>query len=143
MNKTVGELLRTLIEHFHQISKTITELFKNLYDGFNERILPSLKESYTQIEKVLSDLFHELISTAGHFFEKLIESLKKFEGEFKKIGQSVSDAAKKASKFILEQWAVIQHEIEDIYKLILDYLKSLPGIDTIKEKYQEVSIELN
>lgn len=140
MNKTVGELLRTLIEHFHQISKTITELFKNLYDGFNERILPSLKESYNQIEKVLSDLFAELLATASHFFEKLIESLKKFEGEFKKIGASVSEAAKKASKFVLDQWAAIQHEIEDIYKLILDYLKSLPGSDTLKEKWQEVSV---
>lgn len=139
LNKTVGELLRTLIDHFNQISKTITDLFKSLYDGFNERILPSLKESYNHLEKVLSDLFAELFSAASHFFEGLIQSLKKFEGEFKKIGQTVSEATKKASKFISEQWAVIKREIEDIFKLAVDYVKALPGIDTIKEKYQEVS----
>lgn len=143
LNKTVGELLRTLIEHFSQISKTITDFFKNLYDGFHERILPSLKESYTQIEKVLTDLFDEIVAVAANLFERFVEHLKKFEGEFKNISQSVSEASKKASKFISEQVAVIQREFEDIYKLIMDYLKSLPGIDTLKEKYQEVRSLLN
>lgn len=87
-------------------------------------------------------MFGELLSAASHFFERLIESLKKFEGEFKKIGQSVSEASKKASKFITEQWAIVQRELDDIYKLIMDYIKSLPGLDTIKEKYQEVSVQL-
>lgn len=87
-------------------------------------------------------MFGELLSAASHFFERLIESLKKFEGEFKKIGQSVSEASKKASKFITEQWAIVQRELDDIYKLIMDYIKSLPGLDMIKEKYQEVSVQL-
>lgn len=143
LNKTVGELLRVLIDHFNQISKTITELFKNLYEGFNERILPSLKESYNHIEKVISDLFSELVSVASQFFEKLIESLKKFEGEFKKIGESVSDASKKAIKIIGEQWKTIVHELQDIYQLIVDYLKSVPGLDVIKEKYKEVCFQIS
>lgn len=82
MNKSVGELLRTLMAHFNQISKTITDFFKNLYDGFNERILPSLKESYNQIEKVLSELYDELLAAAGSALERLLEALKKFEPEW-------------------------------------------------------------
>lgn len=82
LNQTVGELLRTLMTHFQQISKTITDFFKNLYDGFIERILPSLKESYSQIEKGLMDLFDEVLSAATNFFERLVDSLKKFENEW-------------------------------------------------------------
>lgn len=38
-----------------------------------------------------------------------------------------------------DQLAAFQRELEDIYQLILNYFKSLPGFDVIKEKYQEVN----
>lgn len=139
MNKTVGEILRTLVEHFTQISKTINDLFKQMYDGFNERILPSLKESFNHIEQALSSLFDELLSSVLHLFERLVESLKKFEGDFKKIGKSATEWLKKVSKVLNEQWQGVQRELDDLYKLIVDYVKSLPGLDAIKEKYNEVS----
>lgn len=72
-------------------------------------------------------------------FERLVESLKKFEEDFKKIGASVSEFSKKARQIIDEQWTIIQRELEDVYKLIVDHLKSLPGLDAMKEKYNEVS----
>lgn len=124
--------------HFNQISKTITDFFKSLYDGFNERILPDLKESYNQVEKVLLDLFDEVLSSAASSFERLVESLKKYENDFKQISQSISETSKKAIKFLGEQFEAVQRELEDIYKLIVDYLKSLPGFEVIKQKYQEV-----
>lgn len=136
----MGELLRTLMAHFHQITKTITDFFKSLYDGFNERILPSLKESYNQIEKVLMDLFDEILAVAANLFERLVESLKKFEKDFKQISQTISESSKKVTKFLGEQFEALQRELEDLYKLIMDYLKSLPGFDVLKEKYQEVGI---
>lgn len=138
LNNTVGELLRTLLAHFNQITKTITEFFKSLYDGFNERILPSLKESYNQIEKVLSDLSDEILAVVSNLFERLVESLKKYEKDFKQISESISEQTKKLSKFLGEQLQALQRELEDLYKLILDYLKSLPGFEALKQKYQEV-----
>jgi len=137
LNKTVGELLRTLIEQFNQISKTINEFLKQLYDGFNERILPSLKDSYNHIEQTLSGLFDELLSAVHHLFERLVEALKKFEDDFKKIGKTVGEWSKNVTKVLNEQWTVIKRELEDIYKLIIDHLKSLPGLEGIKEKYNE------
>lgn len=124
--------------HFNQICKTITDFFKNLYDGFNESILPTLKESYNQIEKVLLDLFDEVLSSAAGLLERLIASLKKYENDFKQISQSISETSKKAIKFLGEQFEALQRELEDLYKLLVDYFKSLPGFDVIKQKYQEV-----
>lgn len=124
--------------HFNQITKTITDFFKSLYDGFNERILPSLKESYNQVEKVLMDLFDEILALAAGLFERLVESLKKFEKDFKQISQTISETSKKMTKFLGEQFEALQRELEDLYKLIVDYFKTLPGFDVIKEKYQEV-----
>lgn len=139
LNSTVGELVRTLWAAVNEITQTITDLCKSLCEGFNERILPSLKESYNVIETVLTELFDEIVSVATKLFEHLIESLKKFEKEFKQINQTISEAFQKVSKFSGEQFAVLQRELEDIYKLIVDHLKSLPGLDVVKEKYQEVN----
>lgn len=128
-----------MVEHFNQISKTINEFFKHLYDGFNERILPSLKESYNHIEQVLSNLFDELLSSLHHLFDRLVDTLKRFEEDFKKISKSANDWSKKAAKTLGEQWAIVLREIEDVYKLFIDHLKSFPGIEVLKEKYNEVS----
>jgi len=95
LNKTVGEILRTLIEQFNQISKTINEFFKTLYDAFNEKILPILKDAYNHIVEALSHLFDEILNTIVNLFSKLIDSLKKFEEDFKKIGKSVNEWAQK------------------------------------------------
>lgn len=139
LNKTVGEILRTLVSHFEKISKTITDLFKHLYDGFNERILPSLRESWAHIEQSLLNLYDEVINASYHLFERLVDILKKFEDDFKKIGKTAAEWFKKVSKALTEQLAIIQKEFEDLYKLAIDYIKALPGIDYIKEKYNEVS----
>lgn len=137
LNKTVGEILRTLIEHFNQLSKTINEFFKQLYDAFNERILPTLKESYNHIVEALSHLFDELLNSIVNLFSRLIDSLKRFEEDFKKIGKSVNEWAQKVGQIFNEQWTIIRRELEDIVKLIVDYIKSLPGLEVIKEKYNE------
>lgn len=84
------------------------------------------------------DLFDEILSSAATLFERLVASLKKFENDFKQISQTISETSKKATKFLGEQFEAIQREIEDLYKLIVDYIKSLPGFDVIKDKYQEV-----
>lgn len=125
--------------HFKEITKTITDFFKSLYDSFNERILPSLKESYNHVEKILMDLFDEILVVAANLSERLVEALKKFEKDFKQISQTISETSKKVTKFLGEQFEALQRELEDIYKLIVDYFKSLPGFDALKEKYQEVN----
>lgn len=128
-----------MIEHFNQISKTINEFFKTLYDAFNEKILPILKDSYNHIVEALSHLFDEILNTIVNLFSRLIDSLKKFEEDFKKIGKSVNEWAQKMGQILNEQWAIVRREFEDILKLIFDYLKALPGLEVIKEKYNEVS----
>lgn len=139
MNKTVGEILRTLVSHFEKISKTITDLFKQLYEGFNERILPALKESLNHIEQSLLNLYDEVVNAALHLFDRLVEALKKFEDDFKKIGKTAGEWFKKTSKILADQLVIIQKELDDLYKLLVDYIKSFPGLEALKEKYNEVS----
>lgn len=138
LDNTVGDLLRTLWAHINEITQIITDLCKTLCDEFCESILPSLKESYNKIESVLTDLFDEIVTVSANLFEHLIKSLKKFEKEFQQINQTISEASQKVSKFLGEQLQVLRRELENIYKLIVDHLKSLPGLDVLKEKYQEV-----
>lgn len=113
--------------------------FKQLYDAFNEHILSTLKESYTHIEQVLSSLFDELLDVVSHLFERLVNTLKKFEDDFKKIGNIARERSKEIAQIINKQWANVKRELDDICKLINEYINSFPGLEVIKEKYQEVS----
>lgn len=110
-----------------------------MYDAFNEKILPILKDTYNHIVEALSHLFDEILNTIVNLFSRLIDSLKKFEEDFKKIGKSVNEWAQKMAQIFNEQWAIVRREFEDIVKLIVDYVKALPGLEVIKEKYNEVS----
>lgn len=139
MNRTIGELLRTLGELFSKISKTLNDLFKQLYDGFNERILPALKDSFNHIIQALTGLYDEFVKVALDLFHRVIDSLKKFEKDFKDIGKTASESFNKAAKAINETFSALQKEFEDLYKLVIDYIKSLPGLDVLKAEYDKVS----
>lgn len=56
----------------------------------------------------------------------------------RKISESMSEAAKKLSQFLGSQLEALQRELDDLYKLIVDYINSLPGFEALKQKYQEV-----
>lgn len=140
MNKTVGELLRAVIDLHNNVTKTLTDLFKQLYDAYNSKILPSLKESFNQIAEEGTKLYDEIVSAAVEVLHRVVESLKKFEGDFKKIGKTVSESFTKFSKLVSEAVTSLQKELVEFRKLVSDYIKSLPGLESLKEKFDEVSV---
>lgn len=138
MNKAIAEISKTLNEQYQKTIKILTDLYKQLYDGFNERVLPQLKESFKGIELILRNLYDETLNLGLNLFEKVVEQLKKFEPEFKKLGEITTEWAKKISDAANKYLDLIRKEIDDIYKLIVDALKSLPGFDALKEKAEEL-----
>lgn len=138
MNKAIGEILKTLTEQYQKTIKVLTDAYKQLYDGFNERVLPQLKESFKGIEVIIRNLYDETINLGLSLFEKLIEQLKRLEPELKRLGKITTEWAKKISD-VANKWIdQIRQEINDIYKIIVDGLKSLPGFDSLKEKASEL-----
>lgn len=140
MNKTIGELLRAVINLYQSITKTLNDLFKQLYDAYNTRILPSLKDAYKEIVDALTKLYDELITSALEVLNRVVESLKKFEDDFKKIGKTVSEWFGQVSKVVNEAVVSIQKELADFRKLAAEYIRTLPGLEMLKEKFDEVSV---
>lgn len=138
MNKALSEILKTLTEQYQKTIKVLTDLCKSLYDGFNERVLPQLRESLKGIELIIRNLYDETINLGLSLFEKVVEQLKKLEPEFKKLGQITTEWAKKISDVVNKYFELIRQEINDIHKVIVDALKSLPGFDVLKEKASEL-----
>lgn len=138
MNKAIAEILKTLTEQYQKTIKILTDLYKQLYDGFNERILPQLKDSFKSIEQILRNIYDETVNLGLHLFEKVLEQLKKYEDDFKKLGQVTVEWAKKISEAATKYFDLLRQEINDLYQLVVDGLKSLPGFDVLKEKAQEL-----
>lgn len=138
LNKAIGEILKTLTEQYQKTIKVLTDAYKQLYDGFNERVLPQLKETFKGIELLIRNLYDETINLGLTLFEKVVEQLKRLEPEFKRLGKIVTEWAKKISEVANKWFDQIRQEINDIHKVVVDALKSLPGIDVLKEKASEL-----
>lgn len=138
LNKTIGELLRAVTDLYQNVTKTLNDLFKQVYDAYHSRILPSLKESYNQIAEALGNFYDELVSSAMELLNRVVESLKKFEDDFKKIAKSVSDWFNKLSKLLNEGMTKLHKELLELRKLVSDLIRSLPGLETLKERIDSV-----
>lgn len=138
LNKAIGDILKTLTEQYQKAIKILTDLYKQLYDGLNDRVLPDLKKSFKAIEIVLRDIYEETMKLGINLFEKVVELLKRFEPEFKKLAELTTDWAKGTSEFLNKYFDLIRQQINDIYQLVVDGLKSVPGFDVLKEKASEL-----
>lgn len=138
MNKAIAEILKTLTEQYQKTIKVLTDAYKQLYDGFNERVLPQLKESFKGIELIIRNLYDETINLGLTLFEKLVQQLKSLEPEIKRLGKITNEWAKQISEVANKLFDQIRQEINEIYQLVIDGLKSLPGFDALKEKVSEL-----
>lgn len=136
MIKALGEILKTLSAHFEQTSKVLNDLGKQLYESYTEKIQPALKQTLTNIESILRTIYEELYNIAITWAEKLYERLK--EIDLTELNKAISKLINQLSKTFGGYLELISNEISEIYELILDQLRALPGLDTIKEKLKEL-----
>lgn len=138
LNKAIGEILQMLCEQYEKALKILTDLYNQLHDGFNTHVLPELEKSFKAIEIVLRDIYDETVKLGVSLFEKAVEKLKKFEPEFKKLAEVVTEGAKKIYEVLNKYTDLINKEINEIYHSIVEELKSVPGLDTLKQKALEL-----
>lgn len=130
--------MNTLTEHVKKVNETITGFYDEVRQAFSEKILPALKETYTNVERTIIALAEEAIKLIGEFAQRVAESMKAFEEDFAKIGATVSAQFKKIAATFDKYFDALRKEINDFYQIILDNLKTLPGLDEIKGKIKEV-----
>lgn len=110
--------------------------------GFNEKILPALQETYTNVERIIMAFAEEAMRLVGEFAQRVAQSMKAFEEDFAKIGATVSEQFKKIAAIFNKYFETIRKEIKDLYQIILDNLKTLPGLDEVKNRIKEVTLSV-
>lgn len=131
-----------MIEQFNKTTKIISEFFKQLYDGFSEKILPSIKESLTSIEQAISNLFDELFNISFDLFEKLVDLLEQHKADIQKVSRTVAASLQKWAALLNEQFEVAVREINAVWKLVLDQVNQLSSFDEVKQRVQEVTLPI-
>lgn len=138
---TISELSQVLIEHIQKLNQLLTEFFQQLWDGVNANILPAVKESLKKLSQIAAEVYDELVSFTINLLDRAVKQLKAFEGDFAKIGKSVSDSLKSIGDFINKYAAAVRTEVSEIVNLIIDAVKGIPAFDVLREKLNEVCVE--
>lgn len=130
--------MNTLIEHIKKINQTITEFYKDVVEAFKEKILPALKETYSNVERIMMAFVDETIRFVSEFVERCVQGMKAFEEDFAKIGATVSEQFKKVAAIFNKYFETIRKEINDLYQILVDNLKTLPALEEVKNRLKEV-----
>ena len=107
--------------------------------AYNDKIAPAIKDTLDKALQVAQTLYEELSATALTLFERAVDHLKTYEGDFKKIAASLSESFKKVAQVVQKYADIVRKEVNDIYNLVVDQIKSLPGYENLKERIDDVS----
>lgn len=80
----------------------------------------------------------ETMRLVSEFVERCVEGMKAFEDDFAKIGATVSEQFKKIATIFNKYFETIRKEINDLYQILVDNLKTLPGLEEVKNRLKEV-----
>ncbi|KAJ6644415.1 Apolipophorin [Pseudolycoriella hygida] len=137
IGKSLEEIATTVSQYIQKVSETLSKFYSDLWTSFKDKILPAIKDTYTNLERVLIAFGEEAVRFIADFIERTAEKLKMFEGDFAKLGVTVSEQFKKIAAFVNQYLDTLRKEINDFYQIILDNLKTLPGWEDIKKRAKE------
>lgn len=136
--KTVGEIVHTVTEHAKKITAVLTEFYDQLEAAFREKVLPALRTAVQNIESILSTVYEDTLDLALAIIERVIKALRQFEPDFAKFGKKIATFVKQYTDLIDKYFEWARNEYNEISKLLAESAKELPGLEFLREKYQEV-----
>lgn len=135
--KYFDEFMRVLGEQFEVLQALCQRVFQEATTAFNERILPELKKFYDAMQAMLEELISQGTKWATAAFERAAKALKAFEDDFNKISQAFKELTGGIFEAVAQYVNEIIEEVKAIYMQFREALKTLPGLETLKEKYNE------
>lgn len=140
----VGELAKafhTLAEAIQQQWSTIEAALKQFYEqaftAFNEKILPEIKRLYGSLQQLVSEVYEQTVKLLTAAFERVAKALKTFEEDFNKISKAIKDATGNSYEAIGQYIKDISEEIKGLIEQFKTFIQELPGVEFVKQKYNE------
>lgn len=140
VGKTIVEIVKVLIENAGKLYDIFAEFYRKLQQAFEERILPALKQTYTQLEAIGPRIYEDTLTMLANLFERVAKSLKAFEEDFAKIGKAISETFKSFAAMFTKYFEIIRKELYDVYAIVADNVREMHAFDYVKERFAEVSV---
>lgn len=137
LSKYFEEFVNIFGEQYEFLEEFCRNMCTELSTAFNERILPELKKFYNSLQTLLEELMSQGTKIVTALLERASKALKSFEEDFNKISQSFKDITGGIFESITQYVNGIIDEVKAIYENVRETLKSLPGLDALKTKYDE------
>ncbi|CAM6031557.1 unnamed protein product, partial [Sphagnum compactum] len=137
ITKIVDEVTKHYLEFYEKISKIVTDFNKQMEELFETKLMPILKDLYTQFETMGYKSYEEMVSMLAGVFERIAKALKGFEEDFNKISSALGGMFKNVGLYFKEYTENMEKEIRDLYKLFVSQLEQFPGLDVIQTKINE------
>uniref|UniRef100_A0A6B2E804 Putative apolipophorins n=1 Tax=Phlebotomus kandelakii TaxID=1109342 RepID=A0A6B2E804_9DIPT len=143
VGKAFADIFQVTVQNLQKINEIVMSFYFNLMDIFNTRILPSLTEWYSAVENILHSVYLDTIQLLSGTLERVSKALKDYEEDFNKVAKVSSETVGKFVRGVSDFMSTMRKEVMDIQRLVLDYVASLPGVDVLKGKYNELFAQYN
>uniref|UniRef100_A0AAG5D4D0 Vitellogenin domain-containing protein n=1 Tax=Anopheles atroparvus TaxID=41427 RepID=A0AAG5D4D0_ANOAO len=137
LSEVFGQLSQVYVETFRKVSAIVTDVFGQLMETFNTKVLPALKELSTKVEAVFFNIYEETVKLVVAVFERTVKALKVFEEDFNKVASNVSELFKTFAQTFNKAIQVLEKEFKELYKLVQDYFESFDEFKAVKETFKE------
>lgn len=138
LGKIFNDVITVVTESFQKLYTLVFEFYQNLYEAFKEKILPAFKDLFSKLESIFFSVYEETVGLITAVIERVAKALKTFEVDFTKVSDTFSEVLKNVATAFGKYKDVLEKELRDIYKLVVDIIQNLPGLDTFKERFNEI-----
>lgn len=136
--KAFNSLTEAIQQQWSTIEAAVRQFYEQALTAFNERILPEIQKLYRSLQQLVSEVYEQTIKLLSAAFERVTKALKTFEEDFNKISKAIRDATGNSFEAIGQYIKDITQEIKDLIELFKSQIQTLPGVDYLKEKYNEL-----
>lgn len=141
--KTFTVITQTIGEQVVAIEKIFTEYYQKATEAYKQNILPELEKLYQSLRQLVSDVYGQTVKMVTAVFERVAKALKAFEEDFNKIASQLKEISANTYEIIGKYIQDIMQELKELIELIKTQIESLPGVDYLKEKYDEIATQFN
>ncbi|KAG5666411.1 hypothetical protein PVAND_014440 [Polypedilum vanderplanki] len=138
ISKYFEQIMTIISQQIQIIQESLRQLCDEINKSLNERILPELKKFYDTLQALLSELIGQGTKIVTAVFERAAKALKVFEEDYNKISQSFKEITGGTFEAISTYVKEVINEFKELYHEIREQMKTLPGLEFIKEKYNEL-----
>lgn len=140
--KAVSDVAKVVIENVQQLNQLLTEFFQKTWDGINANVVPALNQTLEKLGQIAASIYDELASISLNLLDRAVKQLKALEGDIGSVGKELKESLKVLYESVTKYIGIVRAEINDLLKTVTDTLREIPAVDAVKEKFQEVSINL-